>query len=96
MLHELAHAWHDQVLGFDHPGIRAAWEAAQARGNYESVLHVSGKQRRHYALTNHKEFFAECSEAYFGTNDFYPFVRAELAQHDPGALEILEETWNAR
>ena len=24
------------------------------------------------------EYFAEASEAFFGTNDFYPFVRAEL------------------
>ena len=30
---------------------------------------------RHYALTNHKEFFAEMSEAYFGMNDFFPFNR---------------------
>ena len=29
------------------------------------------------------EYFAEASEAYFGTNDFFPFVRIELRRHDP-------------
>ena len=32
----------------------------------------------HYAATNHKEYFAEATEAYFYKNDFYPFVRGEL------------------
>lgn len=93
ILHELAHAYHDQVLGFDHAGIRAAFEAAVAGGRYEEVLHVNGRTVRHYALTNHKEYFAEGTEAYFGANDFHPFVRAELAQHDPGLFALLREVW---
>ncbi|MEM7699542.1 MAG: metallopeptidase [Verrucomicrobiota bacterium] len=83
MIHEMAHAFHDQVLGFDEPKIRAAFNRAQIEGQYESVLFVKGGKRRHYALTNHKEYFAEATEAWFGTNDFYPFVRAELKEHDP-------------
>ena len=78
VLHELAHAFHFRELGFDHPPIRAAFEAAAAGGAYDEVLHVSGRERRHYALTDPMEYFAEATEAFFGTNDFYPFVRAEL------------------
>jgi len=29
------------------------------------------------------EFFAEMTEAYFGSNDFYPFVIGELKQAKP-------------
>jgi hypothetical protein len=39
------------------------------------------------------EYFAESSEAYFGTNDFYPFVRAELKAHDPEMFKLVGELW---
>ena len=39
------------------------------------------------------EYFAEASEAYFGTNDFYPYVRSELAEHDPALFELLGKFW---
>ena len=93
VLHELAHAYHDQVLGFDEPRIVAAWEAAVESGAYDEVLFVNGGTRRHYALTNAKEYFAESTEAYFGANDFYPFVRGELAAHDPAMYALLVEVW---
>jgi hypothetical protein len=93
ILHELAHAYHDQVLRFDHPGIRKAYDDAKAGGAYESVLRISGAKERHYALTDPQEYFAEGTEAFFGTNDFYPFVRAELRRHDPGLYKLLEEIW---
>ncbi|MEE8389889.1 MAG: hypothetical protein V3S14_03710, partial [Anaerolineae bacterium] len=44
-----------------------------------------------YALKNDKEYFAESSEAYFGTNDFFPFVRAELRRHDPEMCALLKK-----
>lgn len=93
VLHELAHAYHDRVLGFGHPGIQAAWREAKKSGAYDSVLRISGMKERHYALTDPQEYFAEGTEAYFGTNDFYPFVRAELRQHDPKLFRLLEEVW---
>ena len=48
------------------------------------MLFVAGGKVRHYALTDHKEFFAEMSESYFGSNDFFPFNRAELMTAEPG------------
>ena len=44
-------------------------------------------------MSNEKEYFAEGTEAYFGANDFYPFVRGELKEHDPGFYEVLKEIW---
>ncbi len=48
---------------------------------------------KHYGLTNHKEYFAEGTEAFFYRNDFYPFVRAELKEHDPALQDLLIKIW---
>ena len=48
---------------------------------------------RAYAANNPQEYFAELSEAWFGANDFYPFVRAEVLEHDPEAAELLKKLW---
>lgn len=96
-LHELAHAWHDRVLGHDEPRILAAFEKAKAAGAYERVQRQDAEGRRRldraYAMTNHKEYFAECTEAHFSRNDFFPFTRDELKQHDPGMAALLEILW---
>lgn len=96
LLHELSHAYHDQVLGFDDERVRKAYEEAKEAGTYEQVLHTSGRMVKHYALTDHKEYFAECTEAFLGTNDYFPFVAAELKRHDPGMYQLLTEIWGSR
>jgi dipeptidyl-peptidase-4 len=93
ILHELAHAYHDQYLDFDNAEIIAVYDRAKVAGIYEDVLLYTGKTVRHYGLNNHKEYFAEGTEAYFYRNDFYPFVRAELKRHDAGLHEVLEKVW---
>jgi hypothetical protein len=93
VLHELAHGYHNRVLGDSNAEVKAAYQAAVESKAYESVLHINGRKQRHYALTNDKEYFAEASEAYFGTNDFFPFVRAELKQHDPRGFAMIEKVW---
>jgi len=93
VLHELSHAYHDQHLGFGDRQIIEAYKKAKAGGAYEKVLSHSGRKVRHYAMTNHKEYFAEGTEAYLYRNDFYPFVRAELKEHDPVLHDLLEEIW---
>lgn len=93
VLHELAHAYHDQILSFDNKQIIAAYDAAKEAKSYEEVLLFTGRKVRHYGMTNHKEYFAEATEAYFGVNDFYPFVRAELKEHDRRMFDLLREIW---
>lgn len=93
VLHELAHAYHDQVLSWDHAEIKAAYESAKESGNYKDVLAHSGRKVKHYGMNNHMEYFAEASEAYFGVNDFFPFVRAELKEFDPRMFQVLEQVW---
>jgi dipeptidyl-peptidase-4 len=93
ILHELVHAYHDQVLGFDEPRIKAAYDKAMKASLYDKVLLYTGQKVRAYAATNHMEYFAEGTEAYFYRNDFYPFVRAELKEHDPVLHDLLEDIW---
>lgn len=101
VLHELAHAYHDRILGFDHPEILAAYHHAKEAKLYDAVerRRADGRpnsRERAYAITNHKEYFAETTEAFFGTNDFYPFNREQLAQHDPVMFKLLERLWQTQ
>lgn len=95
VLHELTHAYHDQFLpdGYENAEIREAFEAAREAGIYESQLHRGGRHVKCYAITNPQEYFAELTECYFGENDYYPFVRAELKIHDPRGYELIRKMW---
>lgn len=93
VLHELAHAYHDQVLGFDGPRIRQAFERFKKSGHGDATLLFDGTRVRHYGLTDHKEFFAEMTEVYFGENDFFPFNRAELLTAEPEIFELMQAIW---
>lgn len=99
VLHELAHGYHDRLLGFDNPDVKACYERAKANGSYDNVerFHAPGvpiTKEKAYAMTNPQEYFAECSEAFFGRNDFYPFTRDELEKHDPEMFKLLDRLWN--
>ncbi len=93
ILHELAHAVHHRLLTYDDVRIDAAFRAATASGKYADVRHHDGGQRRAYALTDAKEYFAEISEAYLSQNDAFPFVRAELRDYDPQGYELASRVW---
>lgn len=93
VLHELAHGFHDQVIGFEDARVIPVWKKFRDSGKYKSVLTSSGKMGQHYGLTDPKEFFAEMTECYFGSNDFYPFVTGELKQAEPETFALLAEIW---
>ncbi len=101
-LHELAHAYHDRVLpgGFSNTEIAAAYKAAKASQRYERVQRKDAAGKIHwdraYAMTNPMEYFAECTEAFFSRNDFYPFNRTELQQHDPDMDALLVRLWGRK
>lgn len=100
-LRELAHAYHDRVLpqGFGNPEIKAAYERAKTSAKYDHVERWNGPGKpvtheRAYAMTNPQEFFAENTEAFFSRNDFFPFTRDELKQHDPEMFNLLARLWS--
>ncbi|MCH9686711.1 MAG: hypothetical protein K0V04_35085 [Deltaproteobacteria bacterium] len=96
VVHELTHAWDHRQFGYAHPEVLAAYEAAMAAGLYDAVEYVDGQILEAYATNNAAEYFAEISEAYFWSNDFYPFVRAELERHDPVGYAAVEQAWGIR
>jgi hypothetical protein len=98
VLHEMAHGYHHQYLpkGFDNPQILAVYQSAKQARLYDSILRINGKKEKAYALNNQQEYFAEQTEAFFGTNDFFPFVKAELREHDPQMHELLEKLWKIK
>lgn len=93
VLHELAHAFHDQVLGFDDPTILAGYFRACADTRLHSVERKPGEPQRHYGLNDQTEFFAEFTEAAFWENDFPPKERAALTAFDPSILRLIEQAW---
>lgn len=100
ILHELAHGYHDRFLpgGFGNPEIKAAYERAKTGKSYDKVERWFGNGRpntkeKAYAMTDPMEYFAESTEAFFSRNDFFPFTRAELKQHDPGMEKLVERLW---
>ena len=95
ILHELSHAYHDQVLGYEESRVKAAWKKFCDSGKYKSVLTSLGDMREHYGLTNQMEFFSEMTEAYFGSNDFFPFVPGELKQAEPEIYNLMTEIWGS-
>ncbi|QDV13824.1 Phosphoenolpyruvate:glucose-phosphotransferase regulator [Rosistilla oblonga] len=101
-LHELAHAYHHRELpdGFQNEPLRSAFEKAKASGGYDRVERQDseGNKRfdRAYALTNPQEYFAETTEAFFTRNDFFPFDRKELQQHDPEVCQLLTKLWGVQ
>jgi len=98
-LNELAHAYHGRVLaqGFGNADIKGAFEKAKEEGLYDRVEQRFGDggsaNVRAYAMTNPMECFAECSEAFFSTNDFFPFTREQLRKHDPDMFALLNTLW---
>ena len=98
-LHELAHAYHNRTvrMSFGNLEIKAAYQKAKAGGKYDRVERKDSQGRssmdRAYALTNPQEYFAECTEAYFTRNDFFPFTREELKLQDPRMFDLLGKLW---
>ncbi len=75
ILHELAHSYPDQFLGFNETRTIAAYEDAKASGFYEKLLLFNDDAVRRYALAHHNVYLAEGTEAFFNRDDFSPFVR---------------------
>ena len=100
-LHELAHAYHNHLLGDDHPAILKAYKVAKKSGRFYQLPRRTGDPKNPlknskgptYAMTNQMEYFAEATEAYFGENDITPYDRASLREIDPEIIPILEKVW---
>merc|ERR1711976_693445 len=96
ILHELAHLyeWRHGTRGSEaRPILEKTYKKAIKDGKYDNVRHWVGSMTKHYATTNHHEYFAECTEAFFSSdkfrNDMYPFNRAELKEFDKDGYDLI-------
>jgi len=80
VLHELAHGYHDRVLGYDNPEILAA---------YKRAVEGTAYPRRDWARSDAQEFFCAVTERYFGSEK----ERAELKERDPDVVKLLKRIW---
>ena len=80
LLHELAHAYHDQVLTFQDPDVLAAYKRCVAGTTYPE---------RDWVKSDHKEFFAGVTTRYFGTKE----EREAVGRRDPVLETFLQKTW---
>ncbi len=93
VMHEMAHAFHHHYLSFSNAEIRDVFRQTKLSKLYDNIEYVHRDGRPAYALTNHKEYFAETTEAYFGRNDFYPYNRRDLLQHDRVSFALMQRMW---
>ena len=93
VLHELAHGYYHRLSKEERAQIAEAYRLAKEEKLYDAILRSSGRTERAYGMNNPDEYFAETTEAMFGENDFYPFVRVELQKHDPRMYALLRKLW---
>ncbi len=83
LLHELAHAFHHRVLGFDNERIGKTWKKASKN----TLL------KGHPGLADEKEFFAEFSLAFLAKSPYFPERRAQLYGQAPEVYRLMREVW---
>lgn len=80
-MHELAHAYHDQILTFKDPDVLAAHKRAREEKKYPAKDWV--------VRANHKEFFAGLTTRYFESEE----RRKEIVERDLVFAKRLEQYW---
>ncbi|MDP7287151.1 MAG: alpha/beta hydrolase [Phycisphaerae bacterium] len=80
LLHEYAHAYHDNFLSFNHKEIIAA---------YKRCVNGDTYPKRDWVKSNHKEFFAGVTTRYHGTKE----EREALVKRDPILAKLLLKIW---
>jgi hypothetical protein len=93
LLHEMAHAVQDRLLGMDNPELKAIYRQAMDRKLYDEVNDKFGQRGPAYARTNPAEYFAEISCAYLDSCNYFPFNHEQLRGHDPVGFKFVERVW---
>jgi hypothetical protein len=88
ILHELLHAYHFAVLGFDRAEIKVAYQHARNAGHFPERFLAA------HFLQNEQEFFAVTATLYlFGDIQQPPFSCTALSQLDEAYLAFLSTTF---
>jgi hypothetical protein len=93
ILHEMSHAVHHRLLGYDNPELNAIFQQAVDRKLYDKVNDRFGRQTKAYARTSAAEYFAEISCAYLDSCNYFPFNYQQLQGYDPAGFAFVERVW---
>jgi hypothetical protein len=93
ILHEMAHAVHHRLLGWQNPELKATFQQAVDRKLYDEVNDRFGRRAKAYARTNELEYFAEISCAYLDSCNYFPFNYDQLQGYDPAGFAFVERVW---
>ncbi len=72
------------------PDLMAKWVSRLDAG-WQLYADLTGRKPNPFRQFEGKVTIAEMTEAYFGSNDFYPFVTGEPKQAEPETFALLEE-----
>lgn len=100
VLHELCHLYHDQGLGGENNQIiKQAYQNAKEKELYKTGWYRGNtnytapnqwtKTNDVYCMVTVWEYFAELCEAYWGENDYYPFNKEQLKEHDTEEFKMM-------
>jgi hypothetical protein len=93
LVHEFGHAIHEAGMA----KLDATFDG-RLKKSYDAAL-AAGKWKNTYAAENHKEYFAEAVQSFFGTNRVNDKIhnhvntRALLKEYDPGAYALCVEVF---
>jgi hypothetical protein len=93
ILHEMSHAVHHRLLGWDNPELEATFKQACERKLYDEVNDRFGRRTKAYARTNGAEYFAEISCAFLDSCNYFPFNYQQLQGYDPQGFAFVERVW---
>ena len=93
ILHEMAHAVQDRLIGWENPELLATFQQAVDRKLYDQVNDRFGRRGKAYARTNAAEYFAEISCAFLDSCNYFPFNYMQLQGYDAAGFAFVERVW---
>lgn len=84
LLHELAHCYHHQVLGWNHELIKDTYQNAKNQKLFDL---------KSYLMSSDKEYFAELTTAYLDKHYSVPKSRDEIKEKDIQGYGLMEKIW---
>ncbi|NBY02795.1 MAG: hypothetical protein EBQ87_12565 [Planctomycetes bacterium] len=84
LLHELAHCYHHQVLGWNHELIKDAYQNAKNQKLFDL---------KSYLMSSDKEYFAELTTAYLDKHLSIPRSREEIKEKDIQGYGLMQKIW---
>lgn len=96
-VHEMAHAYHYKNWKRLGRKSKNAYDQAKQKKLYLNVPAKYKKRdyslKKAYAMTNHVEYFAELSSAYFSSLYYHPFNHRGLKTYDPVGYQMIQQAY---